>query len=107
MITPLQKHWLSALSLVMAADAIISIYGAWNYTSTFYEANPLFASFGHVETFTAAVIIFKVAAIAIVAYVVSLLNKEPGEDWADAAAAGSTCCFTALIGVMGIINLMV
>jgi hypothetical protein len=107
MITRRQWYAIAILSAVMAIDALISINGAWNSNATFYEANPLFAMFGTVERFTAAVIVLKIISIGIVINIISVLNNEPGESWGDAAAAGAVLSFATIFGTMAIINLLI
>lgn len=104
-----RKQWIliGVITAVMVFDAIISLDGAWNHNATFYEANPILAAFGTVEAFTIGVIVLKFIAIIITIWFVSLLNKEPGEQWGDMAVAGGLFSCSGLIGVMMILNLIV
>jgi len=106
MITRRQWHAIAILAAVMALDAAISINGAWNSNATFYEANPIFAAFGTVELFTAAVIVMKVLAMGVIIWFISILNKEPGIPWGDMAAMGGAFSFTVLFVTMVGINLV-
>jgi hypothetical protein len=107
MITRRQWYAIAILSAVMALDAFISISGAWNSNATFYEANPLFAMFRTFELYLIVVIVMKAIAIGLVALIISMLNKEPGESWGDATAAGAVLSFTAILGTMAVINLFI
>jgi hypothetical protein len=107
MITRSQWIIIGLIGLVMFADTMISLDGAWNHNATFYEANPIFAAFGTVEAFTIAVINLKAIAMVIIIWFTSALNKEPGTHWGNIAVTGGLFSCSSLIGVMMILNVII
>jgi hypothetical protein len=107
MITRSQRIVIGIIGLIMFLDTAISLDGAWNHNNTFYEANPILASFGSIEAFTIAVIDLKAIAMVVIIWFTSILNKEPGTRWGNIAVAGGLFSCSCLIGVMMILNVII
>ena len=106
MITPRQKWIIAGIILITVFDAVISLDGAWNHNATFYEANPILAATKTIVPFTIAVIAGKTLAVALLILGVSVLNKEPGERWGNAAATIGFVVCGVPIALLCIVNVL-
>ena len=98
------KQWLLVAVIVaaMVVDVAITLYGVWFQYGNFYEANPLFAMVGILntpETFTIGLILIKTIGIGLVIYLISICNSI-GRDWGDAACYGGAFFATGIVGVL-------
>lgn len=107
MITTKQRNWIVAAVLILALDAIITIWGATTYNAVFFEANPLLASFKTIGAVTNAILVSKtIAAVAIIAST-AWCNRNIGIEWGDHIAQGSVAVMCVWIAALAWINIWV